>query len=141
MSEPQLDHEDLLKIVALGLASPQFSELHLRSGEIEIDLRKGVAEAVAMPGPEAAPQQPGPGAIAVKSELVGIFRRAPGPDAAPYVQIGSEVTAETTIGVVEVLASRRPICAGVAGIVAAIPVADAAPVEFGQVLAVIEPLA
>jgi acetyl-CoA carboxylase biotin carboxyl carrier protein len=81
------------------------------------------------------------GAVLVKSSLVGTSYRAAERGASPIAEIGVRVTPQTAVCMVDVLGEMIPVRAGAAGIVAAIHVEDGAPVEFGQVLAVIEPVA
>ncbi|HMA31588.1 MAG TPA: acetyl-CoA carboxylase biotin carboxyl carrier protein [Casimicrobiaceae bacterium] len=59
----QLTYEDLLEIVELIKSSAQFSEFHLKVGDIEVDLRRradpGIAQPQAARQPRAAPQHRG----------------------------------------------------------------------------------
>ena len=53
------------------------------------------------------------------------------------VQPGDTVTAETTIGIIEIMKLMNPIAAGKAGVIGEFLVSDAEPVEFGTPLATI----
>jgi acetyl-CoA carboxylase biotin carboxyl carrier protein len=77
----------------------------------------------------------------IKSPFVGTFRRAEQQTAQPFVQVGDQVTADTMVCMVEVLGELKPIRAGMSGVVLQMPVDDGAPVEFGQALAAIAPIA
>ena len=55
------------------------------------------------------------------------------------MSIGQRVTAETTVCIIEVMKLMSSIRADHAGVVTAILVQDATPVEFGQTLIVIDP--
>ena len=79
------------------------------------------------------------GAVLVKSPMVGTFYRAPEPGAKPFVEVGARVTAESLVGIVEVMKLMNSIPAGQAGVVTHILVEDGEPVQYGQVLVVIEP--
>ena len=79
------------------------------------------------------------GSVLVKSPMVGTFYRAPEPGAHPFVEVGARVTAESIVGIVEVMKLMNSIPAGQAGVVTHLLVADGEPVEYGQVLIVIEP--
>lgn len=79
------------------------------------------------------------GAVLVKSPMVGTYYRSPEPGAHPFVEVGARVTAESIVGIVEVMKLMNSIPAGQAGVVTHILVADGEPVEYGQVLLVIEP--
>ena len=58
------------------------------------------------------------GLVAVRAPLPGTFYRAPRPGAAPFVEVGSRVSAETVIGIVETMKLMNSVPAGVAGTVA-----------------------
>lgn len=79
------------------------------------------------------------GSVLVKSPMVGTFYRAPEPGAHPFVEVGARVTAESLVGIVEVMKLMNSIPAAQAGIVTHILVEDGEPVQYGQVLIVIEP--
>jgi acetyl-CoA carboxylase biotin carboxyl carrier protein len=58
------------------------------------------------------------GLVAVRAPLPGTFYRAPRPGAAPFVEVGSRVSADTVIGIVETMKLMNSVPAGVAGTVA-----------------------
>ncbi len=65
------------------------------------------------------------GLVAVRAPLPGTFYRAPRPGAAPFVEVGSQVDADTVIGIVETMKLMNSVHAGVAGVVAGFCVANA----------------
>ena len=65
------------------------------------------------------------GVVAVRAPLPGTFYRAPRPGAAPFVEVGSQVGADTVIGIVETMKLMNSVPAGVAGVVAEFCVANA----------------
>ena len=102
--------------------------------------------AVAVPPPAtvAEPHRSAPlafpaGSVLVKSPMVGTFYRSPEPGAHAFTEVGARVTAESIVGIVEVMKLMNSIPAGQAGVVTHILVEDGAPVQYGQVLLVIEP--
>ena len=62
--------------------------------------------------------------MAVRAPLPGTFYRAPRPGAAPFVEVGSRVSADTVVGIVETMKLMNSVHAGVAGTVAEICVAE-----------------
>jgi acetyl-CoA carboxylase biotin carboxyl carrier protein len=58
------------------------------------------------------------GVVVVRAPLPGTFYRAPRPGAAPFVEVGSQVGADTVIGIVETMKLMNSVTAGVAGVVA-----------------------
>lgn len=75
----------------------------------------------------------------VHSPIVGTFYRRPSPDEDPYVEVGDEVRAGDVVCIVEAMKVMNEVRTERAGVVKAILVEDAAPVEYGQPLIVIEP--
>ena len=74
------------------------------------------------------------GALTIEAPILGTFYRAPAPGAAPFVDVGSRVEAETVVCLIEVMKMMNPIPAGVAGTIAEICVENAALVEYGAPL-------
>lgn len=75
---------------------------------------------------------------AVTSPMVGTVYVAPEPGAAPFIQVGDSVSEGQTLLIVEAMKTMNPIPAPKAGKVKQILVQDAQPVEFGEVLVIIE---
>ena len=93
------------------------------------------ASHAAAAGPAAAPPAAAdPSFVDVTAPLLGIFYRAPRPGAAPYVEVGSVLEADTVIGIIEVMKLMNSVRAEVRGTVVEILVADGTAVEQGQVL-------
>jgi acetyl-CoA carboxylase biotin carboxyl carrier protein len=160
-----MTYQELLQIIELINASSRFTEFHLKCGEIEVDIRRAAqgvaaslapaahepaAEPVARPGalvlasPHVAPMPDMPGvypdsAVRITSPMVGTFYRAPEPGAPPFVEIGQEVEVESIVCIIEVMKLMHSIPAGCKGRVTHIGPQDGEPVQFGQVLLVIEP--
>jgi acetyl-CoA carboxylase biotin carboxyl carrier protein len=74
----------------------------------------------------------------VTSPSVGLFWRAPSPGAPPFVEVGGAVNTGDTVAIVEVMKLMNHVTAPATGTVAAILADNGAPVEFGQVLVVID---
>jgi len=72
--------------------------------------------------------------VVVRAPLPGPFYRAPRPGAAPFVEVGSHVGADTVIGIVETMKLMNSVPAGVAGVVAEFCVANAELAAQGAVL-------
>ena len=78
--------------------------------------------------------------IEIKSPMVGTFYRAPSPEAANYAEIGTEVSADTVVCIIEAMKVMNEIKAEVRGVITQVLVENAKPVEFGQPLFKIRPL-
>lgn len=74
------------------------------------------------------------GATAVRSPMVGRFYARPEQGAQLYVNVGDRITADTTIGLVEVMKVFNAVSAGVSGVVMGLAVQDGDFVEFDQPL-------
>ncbi len=76
--------------------------------------------------------------VEVRSPMVGTFYRAPSPDADPYVEIGQTVAVGQTLCIIEAMKLMNEIESEVAGKIVDILVENAQPVEYNQVLFLIE---
>lgn len=107
-----------------------------------------VAAPAPAPAPAAAPAAaaaPAPAAPAArdlsnaqKSPMVGTFYRAPGPNAAAFVEVGQQVKAGDTLCIIEAMKLMNEIEAEKSGTVKEILVENGTPVEFGEPLFIIE---
>ena len=101
----------------------------------------------AAPSPAAAPAAEAPAApaaaddnegYAVTSPMVGTFYASSSPEASPFVQVGDQVNEGDTLCIVEAMKMMNQIEAEVAGVVKSIRVQNGEPVEYGQILFVID---
>ena len=79
------------------------------------------------------------GEIDIKSPMIGTFYRSPSPEAAAYVEPGTEVTPETVVCIIEAMKVMNEIKAEVKGVVTQLLVENGKPVEFGQPLFKVRP--
>ena len=104
------------------------------------------AAAVPVAAPAAAPAAAAPAAApaardlsnAQKSPMVGTFYRAPGPNAAAFVEVGKQVKAGDTLCIIEAMKLMNEIEAEKSGVVKEILVENGTPVEYGEPLFIIE---
>lgn len=148
------DIDDILKLIDAS----DFQELKLEMGDLKLELRKAGAPAriprAPVPAPEPAPPAPpapvsakavaakvvaSGGGSEVPAPLLGTFWRAPRPGADPFVQVGDSVTADTVIGIIEVMKLMNSVTAGMAGTVTEILAENGALVEHGETLLRIRP--
>ena len=97
--------------------------------------------AVAAPAPAtaAAPLPVATGEVDIKSPMIGTFYRAPSPEAGNYIEVGSAVTPETVVCIIEAMKVMNEIKAEVKGVVTQVLVENAKPVEFGQPMFKVRP--
>jgi oxaloacetate decarboxylase alpha subunit len=90
--------------------------------------------------PVLPPAPSGDGVIRVESPMVGTFYRAAQPGAPPFVEEGDAVAQGQTLCILEAMKLMNEVKADQEGIVRAIHVGNAEPVEFGQLLFELEPI-
>jgi acetyl-CoA carboxylase biotin carboxyl carrier protein len=157
----KLSHEDVQEILAI-LDGSSFDELHIEMDDLKISLRRSGAAPLGSPFDkpvEASPvsaatdlpkvpvtHQVGQAASShqlngaeIPSPMLGVFFRAPRPGADPYIQVGSRITPDSIIGIIEVMKFMNPVPAGIAGEVVEILAPDGQLVEFGQTLLRVRP--
>ncbi len=81
----------------------------------------------------------GEGLVAVPSPMVGTFYAAPEPGAPPFVENGTRVEEDTTVGLIETMKVFTAIQAGVRGVIGEVLVSNAEFVEYGQDLFLVRP--
>lgn len=97
------------------------------------------------PPPQAAPSAAAPGAPpapaaapadlpAIKSPTVGTFYESAAPGEAPFVQVGSKVTTDSVVCIIEAMKVFNQITSDLTGTVTEILVKNGDPVEYGQPL-------
>jgi acetyl-CoA carboxylase biotin carboxyl carrier protein len=141
----------LVREIALLLSETDLSEIEVQRG----DLRIRVARQAHIAAPPAAPTYlaaapvAAPVAVAVpagldydhadalKSPMVGTVYLRPSPDSKPFIEVGTHVTAGHKVLLIEAMKTFNDIVAHKTGVVTAILVEDAQPVEYGQPLMVI----
>ncbi|GAA4099032.1 acetyl-CoA carboxylase biotin carboxyl carrier protein [Zhongshania borealis] len=113
---------------AKGMMVPQYMQQPMQMAP------QTAAPAVA-PVAEAAPAAAqGPSGHLIKSPMVGTFYRSPSPSSPAFVEVGQHVKAGDVICIVEAMKMMNQIEADKSGVIEAILVDDAEPVEFDQPL-------
>lgn len=76
----------------------------------------------------------------IKAPMVGTFYRSPSPEAAAYVNVGDTIGIGQVLCIIEAMKLMNEIKSEVRGKILEILVDNAEPVEFGQVIFVVEPI-
>jgi acetyl-CoA carboxylase biotin carboxyl carrier protein len=140
---------ELVRTLAALLDETGLSEIEYAVGERRIRIaRNSGGAALTMLAPSAVPAAAGAASAAVsaavepagavKSPMVGTAYLGQQPGAAPFIAVGDTVREGQTMFIIEAMKVMNQIPAPRAGRVTQILVADATPVEFGQILAVLE---
>lgn len=77
--------------------------------------------------------------LEVKSPMVGTFYRSPSPDKGPYKKIGDDIAAGDVVCIVEAMKLFNEIESEVSGKIVKVMIDDASPVEYDQVLFLVDP--
>ncbi len=123
-----------------GAAAPQVS-----TAPSAVAPQPAAVNPITPPAPTAIVEESGTskasqtGGATIVAPLLGRFYAQPEPGAPAFVSVGSEVTADTTVGLIEVMKTFNAVQAGVHGIITEICVQDAQLVEYGDVLFRIQP--
>ena len=145
---------DAIRALAAVLTETGLSEIEIAEKDSRIKVVRGgglassttvvaapaaaqVAIAAAAPAASAAPDMAShPGAVV--SPMVGVAYLLPEPGAAPFVTVGQTVSAGQTLLLIEAMKTFNQIKAPKAGTVSAILVQNSSPVEYGEVLMILE---
>ncbi len=77
--------------------------------------------------------------IEVTSPMVGTFYRSPSPDSPAYVDVGVPIGEGTVLCIIEAMKLMNELESDVEGTIVKIMVENAHPVEYGQVLFLVDP--
>ena len=77
--------------------------------------------------------------IEVKSPIVGTFYRSASPEKPPYVKVGDSINVGDVVCIVEAMKLFNEIESEVSGKIVKVMVEDASPVEYDQVLYMVDP--
>jgi acetyl-CoA carboxylase biotin carboxyl carrier protein len=132
-----LEENDLAEVEVSTL----FKKVRVSRGPVAVSARSA-GPSVSVPGIEEtvpAVAEEETGLVEVTSPMVGTFYRAPSPDADPYVEEGQFVEKGSVICIIEAMKIMNEIESEYGGTIRKIKVANAEPVEYGQVLMTIKP--
>ena len=161
-----LDHEELHRLLAT-LAESDIQEFRLEGEDFCLEVKRNletssdsiasnkkiISDDIDSPPLQSkidalpAPSTPPPSVPASRSDLVevtapmvGTFYRAPGPEEAPFVEIGSRINVGQAVCILEAMKLMNELESEVSGEVIEILVENGTPVEFGQVLMRLKPV-
>lgn len=150
--------DEVRDLVAL-IKDTDIAEVLIERGDAKLHIKRAVAQpaiapqivpaqliqaAVATPTATATPAPASPLAVEepsghiVTAPMVGTFYITPAPKDPPYVQVGDEVKPGDVLGIIEAMKIMNEIECEVHGRVKRLVAEHGQPVEYGQVLMVIE---
>lgn len=149
--------DKIRQLVDMMIAN-DLSEISLRDGDTEISLRRPTGDVLpvaagsaacsipSLPGdvPSGLPQAPAVEQAAtelleINSPMVGTFYSAPDPNSPPFVVVGTPVTQDTVVCIVEAMKVFNEIKAEVSGTIEKVFVKNEQPIEYGQPLFLVRP--
>jgi acetyl-CoA carboxylase biotin carboxyl carrier protein len=77
--------------------------------------------------------------VDIKSPMIGTFYRTSNPESAPFVSVGDKVSKGQTVCIIEAMKLFNEIESEVSGTIVKVMVENSSPVEYDQVLFVVEP--
>jgi acetyl-CoA carboxylase biotin carboxyl carrier protein len=150
MSGRKVDAEAIRTLAGI-LLETGLTEIEIAEGDSRIRVVRAVAvtqgvaapslaavQGAALPAPPADPLDFAAHPGAVKSPMVGIAYLAPEPGAPNFVSVGQTVTAGQTLLLIEAMKTFNQIKAPRAGTLSRILINAGAPVEYGEVLMVVD---
>ncbi len=147
MSRLPIDTAEIRALAEI-LADTGLTEIEVSDGESRVRVARAPAPVMATmqsapafapppaPPPAAAEIADHPGAVA--SPMVGIAYLSAEPGSPPFVTVGQQVIVGQTLMLIEAMKTFNQIRAPRAGTVTRILVASSQPVEYGEVLMVVE---
>ena len=151
-----MELKDIKAIIDL-MKKNSITEFELEEKDSKLRLKRGSSGIPVVPSDEAVPmmQMPAPapmmqaaapaqvavntGEVDIKSPMIGTFYRSPSPEAASYVEVGTEVNPDTVVCIIEAMKVMNEIKAEVKGVITQTLVENGKPVEFGQPLFKVRP--
>jgi acetyl-CoA carboxylase biotin carboxyl carrier protein len=138
---------DAIRALAAVLSETGLTEIEIADKDSRIRVVRATAPSVvtapvAAPASVAQPAAPVPDEAshpgAVLSPMVGVAYLSPEPGAPPFISVGQSVTAGQTLLLIEAMKTFNQIRAPKDGTVARILVDNSTPVEYGEVLLILE---
>ena len=166
-SKPEMNTTEIRDLIDF-IAKSGLNEVNIETKELKLHVKRepdqkifksspvSASPAVALPHPVSAEhfsqqQSPPPSSapkatessakrtLEVKSPMIGTFYRSSSPDTPPFVSVGDKITKGQTVCIIEAMKLFNEIESEFSGTVVKVMVENATPVEYDQVLFVVEP--
>ena len=151
----------LIRELVQLMAENDLTAIELRDGEEQVSIKRrsnevpvvvaapiqqvaGSAVAPATNPPPAVeasppPADPDAGLVPIVSPMVGTLYLSPQPDADPFVKVGTSVTPDSVVCIIEAMKVFNEIKAEVSGTIERVLVGSESPLEYGQPLFLVRP--
>jgi acetyl-CoA carboxylase biotin carboxyl carrier protein len=138
------------------MVDSELTELDITDGENKFSFKRGhggvpmmVAPQVSMapaavaaqaaPAAAAAAEKPASNLVEIRSPMVGTFYSAPSPDSPAFASVGTAISDDSPVCIIEAMKVMNEIKAEAKGVITQVMVENAKPVEFGQPLFKVRP--
>ncbi|HUS97087.1 MAG TPA: acetyl-CoA carboxylase biotin carboxyl carrier protein [Hyphomicrobiaceae bacterium] len=147
------NEQQLIRDLAALLDETGLTEIEIEKSGLKVRVARSVQIAAAAqvhtplanpgmsaagPGPVSVPLDPAAHPGAVKSPMVGTAYRSAEPASLPFIEVGARVKEGQTLLIIEAMKTMNHIPAPSAGTVTEILFENGQPVEFGEVLIILE---
>jgi acetyl-CoA carboxylase biotin carboxyl carrier protein len=141
-----VDLKDIKALIDL-MKKNDLSVFEMEKDGFRLKLQKGLGDQPIVVSTAAPAVANGPAATApahaaaeagnlkdITSPMVGTFYHAASPEAPPFVDVGTKVTEDTVVCIIEAMKVMNEIKAETSGVIAEVVAENSKPVQFGQVL-------
>ena len=162
-AQPEMNTTEIRNLIDF-IAKSGLNEVNIETKELKLHVKREPDQKIfksspgpAAPAPVASPvsaatdqssqytpppkpaEVSGKKTVDIKSPMIGTFYRSSTPETPPFVSVGDKVTKGQTVCIIEAMKLFNEIESEVSGTVVKIMVENATPVEYDQVLFVVEP--
>jgi len=144
--------DDIKQLVQLMVDS-ELTELDITDGENKFSFKRGHGGVPMMVAPQvsmmpaaataaaaaAAAEKPASNLVEIRSPMVGTFYAAPSPDSPAFASVGTAISDDSPVCIIEAMKVMNEIKAECSGTIVEVCVRNAQPVEYGQVLFRVKP--
>lgn len=158
LNQPEMKTSEIRDLIDF-IAQSGLNEVNIETKELKLHVKrepdqkvfKSTAAPLALPAappvaPSVAPapkvEKPaatGKKTLEIKSPMIGTFYRTSNPDSPPFASVGDKITKGQTVCIIEAMKLFNEIESEVSGTIIKAMVENSSPVEYDQVLFVVEP--
>jgi acetyl-CoA carboxylase biotin carboxyl carrier protein len=130
---------DIISAPAMHLREPAYHAPVLSEQVVQVPAHSPDETASVTSDPAAAAEDTNKGLLEIRSPIVGTFYRAASPEKPPYVKVGDVINQGDVVCIVEAMKLFNEIESELSGKVVKTLVEDGTPVEYDQILFLLDP--
>lgn len=144
VNEVEIEQKDFkITIKSEDRSAREEKQIYVQAAPAPLAAAPAPAPLAAAPAAAPAPAAPAVDEeskfVTIKSPMIGTFYRSSGPDKDAFVSIGDNITADSTVCIIEAMKLFNDIEAEISGKIVKVLVDDASPVEYDQPLFLVDP--